>query len=245
MLGFIEYYESDKTRPYLRQEQRAGGSFLVLSMGRAAHGLLAPHRALRAARQLRERGVYRAVFPVDFPHTAIFLRAGITPIDPLPLRCALAASFVQRELQRRNASATDAIIAVSGLCVTSELAETTRTLALRYRYVLLSVRTGGEELERRLRREYGISLLTNPSRGQLERADALALFSPRSDLRCENPVLCALYPGGERGRGCVPLQPDAALLSDIAPNCPLDQLAAALHTMGILPARRCLGEITC
>ena len=40
-----------------------------------------------------KRGEVRsAVFPVDFPYTALFIRMGVLPVDTLPLRRALAAS---------------------------------------------------------------------------------------------------------------------------------------------------------
>ena len=86
-----------------------------------------------------------------------------------------------------------------------ELTEAAKALALNYRYVLLSVR-GGEEFARDLRREYGISLLLKPSADQLDRADALVMFAPRQDLKLDNPILYTLYPGGEAGRGRLPLR---------------------------------------
>lgn len=243
MLGYIEFEEGGgKSR--LTKEKRLGGTFLVLNMGRGAQGMLAGRRAERAARQMREQGVRRAVFPIDFPHTAVFLRFGITPVDPLPLRIALCVPFVKSRLKSLGLTDTQAVIAIAGNHMTSEIAETARALALSYRYVMLSVGSGGEAFARELRRQYGISLLLNPSPDQLERADALVLFAPRSDLRQENPVLCTLYPGSS-GRGSLPLLLGRELSEEIAPNCSQEQLAAALFSMGILSVQRLLSEITC
>lgn len=244
MIGLIEYYENSTAKAKLAQERRCGGTFLVLDMGRGARGAFASRRAASAAKQMHAQGVRRAVFPVDFPHTAIFLRHGITPVDPLPLRRALGALYVRRRLDGLGLSATQAVVAVAGNSVTGELAQTVRELALAYRYVLLSVSSGGEEFARDMRRQYGVSLLLSPSNDQLDRADALVLFTPRKELTRENAVLCTLYPGGEE-RGLVPLRLNETLTSQIAPNCPTDQLAAALHSAGVLPAQQLLGEFNC
>ena len=243
MLGYIEFHENSR-KARLEQERRLGGTFLVLDMGRSTQGFFASRHAARAAKRMLEHGVRRAVFPLDFPYTAIFLRHGIIPVDPLPLRRILSALFVRRKLDALGLTGTQAVIAIAGESMSAELEQTVRTLALSYRYVLLSVPSGGEAFAQQLRRQYGISLLLNPSPDQLEQADALVLFAPRSDLSLENRVLCTLYPGGEP-RGCVPLRLDDKLLTGVEPNCPHDQLAAALYSMGILPAEQLLGEITC
>lgn len=244
MLGFIDYCETAAGAPKLRQERRCGGNFLVLDMGRGAQGVFAARRAASAAKKMRAQGVRRAVFPVDFPHTAIFLRHGIAPVDPMPLRKVLAPQYVRRRLDAIALAPTQAVVAVAGEHLSSEMMQTVQELALAYRYVMLSVRSGGEEAARNLRRQFGISLLLSPSRDQLDRADALVLFAPRADLSCRNSVLCTLYHGGgEQGR--VPLQLSETIRGDIPPNCSIDQLAAALYHMGALSPLQLLGEFNC
>ena len=68
MLGYLIYGDGPK-RPELGERRLLGVPFLTLSMGQPPrpHGPLAHRRALLAARQMRERGVRSAVFPVDFP----------------------------------------------------------------------------------------------------------------------------------------------------------------------------------
>ena len=243
MLGYIEFEEND-AKAKMAKEARSGGTFLVLNMGKGAHGAFAAQRAARAAEKMRAQGVRRAVFPVDFPHTAVFLRRGIVPVDPMPLRRKLCARFVKKKLEMLGISGAQAVVAVSGDYVSEEMAQTVHELALSYRYVLLSVRAGDEEFACRMRRQYGVSLVLAPSVDQLERADALVLFAPRSDLKRENPVLCTLYPGGDE-RGRVPLALGEELSEDVAENCSHEQLIAALYSMGIASAERFLGEITC
>ena len=245
MLGYIIYGDGPK-KPELGEQQISGGPFVTLRMAQPSHpnGPLALRRAVRCARKMREAGVRSAVFPVDFPYTALFLRQGVCPVDTLPLRRALAAPLTRRRLEALGLAPTEAVVAVSADWAVREVAETAKALALSYRYVLLHVRDG-EELSRSLRREYGISLLLKPSAEQLDRADALLLFSPRGELALENPILYTLYPGGEAGRGRLPLRLPPALRERLEPNCDQEQAAAALYAMGTLPLEALLAEIPC
>lgn len=246
MLGYISYGDGLK-KPVLGERTLAGGNFTELRLGRPArpNGPLALHRAKLAAEKLREAGVRTAVFPVDFPYTGLFVRQGIRPVDPLPLRRSLAAPLVRRQLETLGISSTEAVVAVSGERAAQETAEAAKALALRYRYVLLSVRIGGDDLAKALRREYGVSLLPRPTPEQLDRADALVLFAPRSDLKLENPILYTLYPGGEVGRGHLPLCLPPALADTVDPNCDREQLSAALFSQGVLSKEDILVEISC
>ena len=55
---------------------------------------------------------------------------------------------------------------VTANALSGEVVRTVTELALRHRYLLLEVPYGGEELCRRLRREYGVSLLLHPGAGE-------------------------------------------------------------------------------
>ena len=243
MLGYIIYGEGPR-RPELGERQLSGGNFVTLRLGLhpRPNGPLALYRAHQGARLLREAGVRTAVFPVDFPYTALFIRLGILPADTLPLRRALAAPLTRRRLESLGCQPTQAVVAVSGERAIREVTETAKNLALSYRYVLLSVR-GGEEFARNLRREYGISLLLDPSADQMDRADALILFAPRGDLSQDNKILYTLYPGGEAGRGRLPLCRPTALEDQTESSCDREQLAAALYSQGALPLETLLAEI--
>lgn len=244
MLGYLIYGEGPKG-PELGERQLSGGNFVTLRMGLRArpNGPAALWRARRGARLLREAGVRSAVFPVDFPYTALFIRQGILPVDTLPLRRALAAPLTRRRLEEIGCRPEQAVVAISGDRAVREVTECAKALALSYRYVLLSVRGGGETFARGLRREYGISLLLEPTVEQLNRADALLLFAPRGELAQENPVLYTLYPGGERGRGRLPLCLPKSLEEQAESNCDREQLAAALYSQGALSLETLLSEI--
>lgn len=245
MLGYIIYREGGPKRPELGDRQLSGGNFVTLEMGCGAspNGPIARYRARQGVRMLREAGVRSAVFPVDFPYTALFIRQGVLPVDALPLRRTLAAPLTRRRLESGGYSPAQAVVAVSGERPVREVTECAKALALSYRYVLLSVKGDAEPFARNLRREYGISLLLEPSPDQLNRADALVLFSPRNDLALNNPILYALYPGGEAGRGRLPLALPPEVAGQVEPNCDQEQLAAALYAMGALTMENLLAEL--
>lgn len=242
MLGYIEYGGETVGTGFV-QRKVLGGSFLALDFGRERKGYWGRVHAARSARKMYAQGVRRAVFPVDFPYTALFLRQGIAPVDALPLRRAVCAGFVRRRMETLGIAPAEAVIAVVGDRLSRELVETTRTLALRFRYVLLSVPEGGEELARSLRREYGVSLLLKPTADQLERSDALVLFAPAEGLSGGNRVFCALYHGGEFGKGRIPLDLAEEAQRSLPPGCDREQLAAALHAMGVLTPEMLAPEI--
>lgn len=242
MLGYIEYDENTRA-VCLEQRKVMGGTFLSLTFGRDNRGIGAKWKAARTAKRMREAGVRQAVFPVDFPYTSVFLRHGVLPVDTLPPRRALCVHYVKRRLAELQIPPERGIIALSGEYLSRELQEAVRSLALDFRYVMLAVPEGGEELARQLRRTYGISLLLKPTHDQLERADALVLFAPREDLSCGNRVLCALYPGGEFTRGKVPLPLGGEMMRKLPPNCDREQFAAALYAMGMLEKETVFDEI--
>ncbi len=242
MLGYIEY---DGGRSALRivKEKRCGGTFLVAYTGCRAAGLFERKRADRAAGMLREQGIRRAVFPVDFPFGDVFSHRGILPVDPQPLRIRLCPQIIRKRLAAALIDEREAVVAVAGDHVSAALEQTVRALVRDFRHVLLSV-SGGENLARELWQQQGAAVQLNPSRDRLESADALVLLAPRGELSGGNQVICSLYPGAA-GRGKIDLSLPAALENCVAANCSREQLAAALYSMGVLPIRKFLGEITC
>ena len=133
MLGHIIYGEGPRA-PELGERMVAGGRFTALCLGRSAHPNfpLARRRAALGARKLWEMGVRRAVFPLDFPYTALFIRQGITPVDPLPLRRALAAPLARRRLGEMGLSPTQAVVAVAGDRLSRETADAAKALGMTY-----------------------------------------------------------------------------------------------------------------
>lgn len=195
-----------------------------------------PEAALRrrvssAAKRMGKLGVTRAVLPEGFGFDAQLEKYGVRPVSTLALRRRLAADWVRQALAEGGVSPGGARVAVSASQMTGELVRTVTELALRHRYVLLDVSYGGEELCGRLRREYGVSLLLRPGREQLEEADVLALFDPRTDLRRKEGVTLALYDeAAPTGRISLP----PALEERIPEGVNRGQMLSALLEAGIL-----------
>jgi len=183
-------------------------------------------RIAAAAKRLRRLGVNRLVLPEAFPYRKELERWGLEPVSTLSLRQALAADWVGWQLAERGI--TGARVAVSADRLTGEVVRTVTELVLRYRYVLLDLPYGGEELDRRLRREYGVSLLLNPGPEQLEGADALLMFAPRD---CCAPAALRLY---DEGGAMPPLVLPPTLEAKLPAGADRGQLLAVLRESGVI-----------
>lgn len=224
----------------IRRKQVALSERNILHMrflcAEVTRGSRTPEASLRrrvssAAKRMRKMGVTRAVLPENFAYGAQLEKCGVRPVSTLALRRRLASDWVRQGLSERGVSPGGARIAVSAAQMTGELVRTVTELSLRHRYVLLDVPYGGEELCRRLRREYGVSLLLGPDREQMEGADALVLFDPRTDLRRGSGVMLRLYDEAAP-MGQLSLPP--ALEERLPEGAGRGQLLSALLEAGVL-----------
>lgn len=156
-------------------------------------GAVLRRRIRGAVRRLAKQGVTEVVLPESFTYSTVLEEAGLHPVSTLPLRRMVAADWVRAALEDRGITGTSVRIAVAAEELTGELVQAVTELSLRYRYVLLDLRRGGEELTRHLRREYGVSLLLSPSQEQVDGAEAAVLFAPRREWSGKNPVFLRLY----------------------------------------------------
>lgn len=230
MIGFVTWTEERAPR---RAEElsilRMRFCRVYLTRRRGTPAPLERRRLAAAAKKLEKQGVTRAVFPEDFSQLAAFEKRGVVPVETLPLYRRLAGEWLKTSLAAKGLGGATTV-AVCGERLTGELVRTVTELCLRWRYVLLDVPDGGEELARQLRREFGVSLVLRPSAAQLAAADAALLFTPRPELR--NGVTLALYEGAappEHVRLELP-----ALEEQLPAGCRRDQLLAALYGAGAL-----------
>lgn len=186
-------------------------------------------RVLASGKRLRKLGVTQAVLPEGFSYGQELARNGIRPVSTLSLRRALAADWVRWALEEKGQSPAGARVAVCAAQLTGEVVRTVTKLCLRHRYVLLDLPYGGEELCRQLRREYGVSLLLGPSKEQLEGAEALVLFDPRTDLK--NPTSLTLY---DESQPLPPMGLPPAMEQSLPAGADRGQLLAALREAGVL-----------
>lgn len=149
-------------------------------------GLRARLSARRAARYLAKRHVRRAVFPAGYPYEECFARAGVLPVEEMPLRMAKAAEIVRcamKELAIRPESARVALLAAARSDV---LERTAAELSRSVRHLLLCAPESGR-LARALRWDSGASVGT-AERGAAIGAD-LAVSFDASVPRCRVPLL--------------------------------------------------------
>ena len=189
-------------------------------------------RMIRAAQKLRQAGVRYTVLPADYPPSQWPQRHGVGVVSTLSLRRSLAVELVRRIAAERGLPPGSVRIAVTAGQMTGELVKTVTELTLGYRYVMLDVPSGGEELCRRLRREYGVSLLLQPSREQLEEAQVLVSFDRRTDLTGNNEAVVALYEGAESA--FPPLTVPPSVETQLPAGADRLQLLAALRGAGAL-----------
>lgn len=189
-------------------------------------------RLIRAAQKLRQAGVRYTVLPADYPPSQWPQRHGVGVVSTLSLRRSLAVELVRRITAERGLPPGSVRIAVTAGQMTGELVKTVTELTLGYRYVMLDVPYGGEELCRRLRREYGVSLLLQPSREQLEEAQVLVSFDRRTDLTGNNEAVVALYEGAEST--FPPLTVPPSVETQLPAGVDRLQLLAALRGAGAL-----------
>lgn len=189
-------------------------------------------RMIRAAQKLRQAGVRYTVLPADYPPSQWPQRHGVGVVSTLSLRRSLAVELVRRITAERGLPPGSVRIAVTAGQMTGELVKTVTELTLGYRYVMLDVPYGGEELCRRLRREYGVSLLLQPSREQLEEAQVLVSFDRRTDLTGNNEAVVALYEGAEST--FPPLTVPPSVETQLPAGVDRLQLLAALRGAGAL-----------
>ena len=244
LLGYVIYGEGPK-RPETGFREIRGGWFSTLTIRAAAQpfGPITLRRVQGALLRWREMGVRYAVFPVDFPYMVLAQKAGIRPVDTMPLRRALAVPVTRIRLREMGLLPAEAVAAVTADKVSEEVHRAVTELSRSFRYVMLSAGKGGEALAGELRREYGVSLLQPTGAETLERADALLLFASRPELTLRNRVVYALYPDAERFQ--LPLLLPECSESPVGDNCDREQLAAALYGMGVMPLEAFFAEIRC
>ena len=95
----------------------------------------------------------------------------------LSLRRAIAADWCGELLRFRGENPAGARVLITADALSGEVVRTVTELALRHRYLILKVPFGGEELCRRLRREYGVSIVLNPET-EREPASVHMAFDP-------------------------------------------------------------------
>ena len=155
MLGQVVYQRDGKGTKVVRAPLHG---VPVLRAALDPEGFWARRRAGRAARRLVRQGAARVLVPEDFPFWEELSRAGLRPVDPLPLLRSCAAPMALALLRRQGEDPLRAAVALRGSRAERDLVRAAEELCPRVRDLCLSVQTGGGELERYLHRQYGVAL---------------------------------------------------------------------------------------
>ena len=99
------------------------------------------------------------------------------PVDISPLMAELSSTLTSSSDIKQKELLKHEIVEMGGFALSGEVVRTVTELALRHRYLILKVPFGGEELCRRLRREYGVSIVLNPET-EREPASVHMAFDP-------------------------------------------------------------------
>ena len=200
MLGELVYCAGGDGRP--RRQERYG--LTVLRVEVCPGGWGEAGRLKRAARRLARQGAARVLVPEDFPFWEELSRAGLRPVDPLPLLRSCAAPMALALLRRQGEDPLRAAVALRGSRAERDLVRAAEELCPRVRDLCLSVQTGGGELERYLHRQYGVALRPDwdgvqaairfDPRAEEAGQAVLSLFGPEADLA----GLAVSVPGLER-----------------------------------------------
>lgn len=159
----------------LERKELFSAPFLQAAVKRGRWEAVTRRRVRAAARKLRKAGIVQAVLPEGFGYREELEKEGVFPVSTLALRAEIASDWVRRALVDRGMAPSGAKVEVVAESLTAEVVRTVTELSLRHRYVGLLVPRGGEELARRLRREYGVALQVNS--GQGEQAAAVVQFT--------------------------------------------------------------------
>lgn len=188
-------------------------------------GFWGDRRLKKAGRGLLRGGARRVLVPRGFQHWPLLGELGLVPVEAETLVRAHCAPLALAALARRGLSPDRATVALRGTRAGWEMARAAEELCPRVRCLVVDAPSGGEELARWLRREYGIPILPAEEGGHLAlrfqpgpppcEEEALELYGPAPDLaglrlaapalaeedREDLPLLAALWEGGKLGRG--------------------------------------------
>ena len=193
MYGMLIWTEEGKKGVALERREILHLPFLCARVRRTPRTpeRLIRHRVKGALKALARQGAGRVVTPENFAYGEELKKYGLSSVSALYLRRELAADWMDAELLRRGMRPAGTKAAVYADQITGELVRTVTELSLRHRYVALCVPRGGEELARRLRREYGVSLELARNGSELEGAAAIAAFAPLEGT--EHPLVLRIY----------------------------------------------------
>lgn len=230
MTGLLEW-SAEKRLQYETKEIFGLRFFCALvPKGARTPELILRRRCRRALKKMAAQGIRQVILPEDFQDVSLLEQTGVQRVSAFPLRQRLASDWVACVLAEQGKSGTR--ITVSAEHLTAAVVRTITELVLRYRYLLLELPYGGEELCHSLRREYGVSPQLNPERAALEAAEVWVAFDPVAGK--VNPP-CRVLPLYDESVALPQMLLPPLLENQIPKGVCREQLLSVLQEAGRLP----------
>ena len=128
-------------------------------------GFWGERRLCRAGRRMRRLGVRRVLVPAGFDRWPLL--PGLVPVETETFLCAQSVPLALAALERRGLAPDRATVALRGVRAGREMAQAAIQLCPLVRRLVVSAPSGGEELARWLRREFGVPILPREEAGQV------------------------------------------------------------------------------
>lgn len=199
-------------------------------------------RAERAAALLRRMGVRQAVFPGGFLYSQEFERQDVRPVDTLPLYRAAAAELALAAIRDKRMNPEQTLVAAAGRSMTHDMQAAMLRLVPQVRYVGVFAGRDGERFCRRLEREYGAPVISQPAGRRPGIESCLLLFSPVKDLPAGQAAVLPLYDGapppGDNVLRRVEFRVPMKIRTEFPLECDGEQLIAALLAAGAVAVEK-------
>lgn len=154
MLGLICWADLGRFRLEGQRRQVDGLPLYALSL--SPKGKLYPYRLRQGLGLLRQQGVRQLLCPVDFQRHDCLQEKGLRLYNPLPSLQTLGDGLALARLHRLGIAPQQANIALIGHRVTPSLEQVALSLSPLVRELSICTQEGGQALESRLYRQYGI-----------------------------------------------------------------------------------------
>ena len=161
MLGRLKW--SARGRGRLEEDRLYG--LPVLQAETDPAGFWGDRRLRRAGRGMKRQGVRRVLVPSGFDRWPLI--PGLAPVETETFVRAQSAPLALAALERRGLAPDRATVALRGMRAGREMAQAAIQLCPLVRRLVVSAPSGGEELARWLRREFGVPVLPREEAGQV------------------------------------------------------------------------------
>lgn len=155
MIGQLQWHDLGYFRVEGDKKVHDGLSFFQVQLANKER--LLPYRVRRGGKLLQEERIRQLLAPMDFPHWQLLQGMGLRPYDPLPTLQSLGDVLLLRLLEKTGQNPATATVVLCGDRVTPSFQGVALALCPFVRELLILAPQGGEALQQRLYRDYGMA----------------------------------------------------------------------------------------